>query len=316
MTKNSFLNQILIIIAAIFFTLISMLPLGIFSILVTAVIASIIGYSITKYHYWFLPVVCGFVFFVYFVFTKNISLTLISFMPVLILGTSLGICYNLKLSEFKLLTIITITYTLYVLLNIKILQLGNIDIVKDVLFSSVKNYTDALASLYEGQIAKSEIDTLLGNVIMSIRKLMPSVIIMFSACTGLLSLYIFKKVLKLTKCDISQFKSFSEHRADKTLGIMFFIFFAVEIFMPEKGYLADAILNVCVISEFVFYIFGLSFIDFILKLKMKNLSLKKIVLILIVIFSVGTPMLFISILGALDSCFDYREKISKSNLPK
>ncbi|MBQ3181601.1 MAG: hypothetical protein IJB50_02460, partial [Clostridia bacterium] len=100
MTKNTFKNYALIIIATVVLTLISMLPIGIFSIVVTALLASIIGYTVTKHHYYFVGFVCVCILLMYSIFSKDFISSVAVSLPLILSGITLGITYNLKLSEF------------------------------------------------------------------------------------------------------------------------------------------------------------------------------------------------------------------------
>ena len=125
MTKNTFKNYALIIIATVIISLIAMLPIGILGIVATALLASVIGYTVTKHHYYFVGVVCACVIAISALFSGDFYLTLVVNLPLILSGITLGIAYNLKISEFKTTSIIAGIYTIYTLLNFKFLTQDN-----------------------------------------------------------------------------------------------------------------------------------------------------------------------------------------------
>ena len=316
LTKNTFINHTLTIIAAIILTLISMLPIGILGVVVSALLASTIGYSVTKHHYSFVGVVCICVFLVYLIFSKDFALSTAASLPLILCGITLGITYNLKFSEFTTISVICGIYTIYLLLNIKILGASGNDFFENVFSLSAQDYSEMIMSLYPDQFTQAEIDALISNAMSVMMKFMPSFTIIMCALMALLMFYVFKKVLSATKKDMSFYKPFSDWHADKSFGIIFFVILVISFFLPEQSYISDAIANVVFISLFVFYIFGLSLTDFLLKRKISSTFLRRSILILLVLFTFGTLMFAICFLGAIDSCADFRKKLQKNNLPE
>ncbi len=307
LTKNTFINYALTIITTIILTLISMLPIGILGIVVTALLASTIGYSVTKHHYSFVGVVCACVFLICLIFSKDFLLSIAASLPLILCGVTLGITYNLKFSEFTAISVICGIYTIYLLLNVKFANAFSL---------SAKDYSNLLLSLYPDQFTQAEIDTLIADAMSVMMKFMPSFIIIMCGCLALLMFYIFKKVLKATKRDISFYKPFSDWHADRSFSIFFLIIALISLFLPEKNYFSDALSNVVLVSVFVFYIFGLALVDFLLSRKFKNKLSRRIILILLITFSSGIPMLIFCFIGTLDGIINIREKITKNNLPE
>lgn len=311
MTKNTFKNYALILIATVTLSLASVLPLGVFAFLISAVLASIIGYTVTRHHYYFVGVVCLCVITVFSLFSGDFLLSLTASLPVLLCGISLGISYNIKLSEFKTISILTVVYIINTLLNLRISGAINQKSFDDVLFSAKDLYIDTLSSAYGNEIPLQEIESLVANAFSVMMKFMPSMLIVLCILIALLFFSTFKKVLNITKSDIKEFKCFSDWRSDKSISIACIIITIFTFISPQKGYLLDALANVCVISAFIFYIFGLSFASFLLKRKFKNPRTHKIIVVFLAIlpvFSLGLPFFIIAILGILDGIFNLREK--------
>lgn len=316
MTKKDVKSYFLIIITSVVLTLVSMLPIGIFGVIATALLASVIGYAVTKHHYTFVGVLCAFILMIYSAFSKSFVTSLAIWLPMTLGGLALGITYNLKLSEFFATGIVAGIYTIYILLNVKLSGAFNKNLLNETLSSSANAYKDTLTEIYTNQISQAEIDAIISETIAVILKLMPCFVVIFCGVLALLMLYLFKKVLKLTKSNTSFYMPFSDWHADKSLSIVFFVIFALSFFLPESGYISDAIANVLFISLFIFYIFGLSLADFLLKRKLQSSFLRKTILIILVLFSFGLPLFILCLLGVIDGCVDFREKFSKNNLPE
>ena len=315
MTENKFKHYALILILTIVLSAVSTLGLGVFGFLFTAILASIIGYTITRYHYFFVGAVCACVVAVYALFVGNFVAAITSLLPVLLCGISLGIAYNVKLTEFKTISILSCIYTLYLLLSVKIIGVNenNRNIIEEAFKTSSEIYKETLLAAYGSEISLIEIDSLMADVMSVLMKFMPSFIIILCICVALFMFFIFKKVLKFKKSDLSLYKPFSEWQFDKSLSVVYFIIVIISFIIPE-GYMADALKNVVFVSTFVFYILGLSFVDFLLKRRIKNATSEKIILILTALFSLfalGFPFILISILGAADGLLNIKEKALK-----
>jgi len=308
LTKNNFKNYILIAIIFAVLTLILTLPLLFIGIIVTSVLTALFGYITTKYHYSFVSFMSAFVFVIYLLFTKNFIHTLNSLIPIILCGVSFGIAYNLKLSEFKAISIFVFLYTLHLVMNISFFDAFN--------FENTLSY---MTELYKNQFSETDINALISSFAEYVVRYMPSFIIIISISYSLLSFYLFKKILKRKKMDLSFFKNFSDWHADKTTSIFYVILGIVTLIYPGQSYFKDALLNVVVVSSFVFSIFGLSFISQIIKQKTFNSLLKKTIMFFIVIYALttlGLPFSVLSILGVTDGIFDYRKKLKEPKLPE
>ena len=300
----------------IILSLISVLPLGVFTFLISAVLSAVIGYTITRHHYYFVGVVCLCAIAVFSLFSGDFLLSLTAALPVLLCGISLGISYNVKLSEFKTVSILTVIYITNTLLNLRISGVINQKSFEDMLFSAKDLYVDVLVSAYGNEIPSQEIESLVVNAFSVMMKFMPSMLIVLCVLIALLFFSTFKKVLNITESDSSVFKSFSDWKADKSVSITCIVITLFTFAFPQQGYLKDALANVCVISFFIFYIFGLSFASFLLKRKFKKPKAYKTIVVclaLLPVFSLGVPFFIISVLGILDGIFNLREKTKTVN---
>lgn len=315
MTLNSFKNYATILIITIILSVISLFSLGIIGFIFTALLSAVVGYTVIKYHYLFVSTVCACAVAVFAIFTDNFIFAVSSVIPSLLCGISLGVAYNIKLNEFKTLSVLSSIYALYMLLSIKILGVNenNHNIIEESFYTSAKVYKDALFAAYGGTISKVDIDVLMADALSVMMRFMPCIIIILCISIALFIFYVFKKVLKTRKVDLSQYKVFSDWQADKSLGIIHLIITLMCLILPAN-YFTDTLMNVVVISSFIFFILGLSFIDFILKCRAKNSMLRKIFLFFITIFSLlslGVPFIAVSLMGTFETLFKLKEKTAK-----
>lgn len=312
MTENKFKNYALILITTIIISLISMLFSGILGAIFSALLASIIGYTVTKHHYYFVATVCACVIAIYTIFAKNFVVALAASLPTILCGLSLGIAYNVKISQFFTIGILTVIQSLNSILNIKLLSTGKNAEDFLTLFSNI--YKEAMTAAYGSQLPQADIDAVFTQLMSVVTRFLPSFLIISSILVSLLMLFIFKKVLTVTKNDVTLYEEFSQWRAQASFSIVYILLIVIRFSMPATGYMPAALENVIMVTTFVFYIFGLSYLDFLLiRRKTKNHS-KRIILVLVTIFTIiaiGLPFLLVCALGIADGCFDFRKRLSK-----
>ena len=308
MAKNKFKNYALILILTIIFTLGSTLPSGIVSMLSAALAAALLGYTVTRHHYLFVGVVSACVLALYTAFTQDLLSGIYLGVEAILYGLTLGIGYNLKLSEFKTVGLLAVIYSLFVIMNIKFSGTG--ENLRTILASSM----ESVYTLYEGQISQADFKTIISTLLDVFVRFLPSMIIIVGICFALFYFWIFKKLLKITKMDTSTYIEFADLHADRTISISYLVLSLISFFLHSGSYFSDALANVITVASFVFFIFGLSYISFILKHKMKNNALRHVILVVLVSASLtmfGIPFIMLSILGAMDGCFNYRSRLNK-----
>lgn len=308
MTKNKFKNYALILILMVIFTLGSTLPLGLVAALFSALAVALLGYSVTKYHYLFVGVLSASILALYTVFASDFLTGISLGIEIILYGLTLGIGYNVKLSEFKTIGLITVIYTLFVVINIKFTGTG------ENLRATLASSMESIYAIYEGQISHADFKTVISALLDVFMRFLPSMIIISGICFGLWYFWLFKKVLKATKVDTSTYTSFVNLHADRAISIFFLVLSMVSFILPTGNYFSDSLANVITVASFVFFIFGLSYMDFILTQKMKNNSLRRVVLVFLIFASLsmlGIPFIMLSVLGAMDGCFNYRNRLNK-----
>lgn len=307
MTKNNLKNYIFTAIITVILTILAANISGITGLIFLAFIAAVIGYSTTRHHYLYVGLLCGIVAAVFGLFGGTLT-SLLTALPVILCGLSLGICYNLKFSQYKTLFAVTIIYVLYMVINMKVsgLALDISSILTDVISSAYP--------LYEGMISQTDFNEIVSQILSVFIKFMPAFIVIFCTCYGFLLLMAFKTVLKKTKAESADFISFSQWHAEKSFSITFLILLALSMFLPADNILTDAIANVVLVSSFIFFIFGFSFLVYILKTRAKNPTSAAIIAVIILVVSVvfiGFPFMIISVTGVMDGIINYREKLKK-----
>ncbi len=307
LTKNDLKNYIITAIIAVILTVVSANISGVIGLIFMAYTAALIGYTVTKHHYGYVVLLCGLIAAVFGLFGKSF-VALLSALPVILCGISLGISCNLKFSQFKTLFILTGVYVLYMVVNMRLSGIA-----PD--FSSV--LAEAISSaypLYEGTISLTDYNSIASELLSMFMKFMPAFIIIFCMCYGILLLLAFKSVLNKSKSKLSDFVSLSQWHADKNFGISFLILLGISFILPAKNIVADAIANVILVSSFVFFVLGFSLLAYTLKRRAKNPTSGKITAVIILAISVifiGFPFIIITVIGVMDSFKNYRERLKK-----
>lgn len=307
LTKNDLKNYIITAIIAVILTVVSANISGIIGLIFLAYTAALVGYSVTKHHYGYVVLLCGLIAAVFGLFGRSF-VALLSALPVILCGISLGISCNLKFSQFKTLFVVTCVYVLYMVVNMKLSGMA-------LNFSSM--LTEVISSaypLYEGTISQTDYNAIASELLSVFLKFMPAFIIIFCMCYGILLLIAFKSVLKKSKSESSDFISFSQWHADKNFGISFLILLGISFVLPAENIFADAIANVVLVSLFIFFVFGFSLLSHILKKRAKNPTSGKLIAVIILAVSIifiGFPFMILSVMGFMDSFVNYREKLKK-----
>lgn len=313
MPSNKLKEFFLAVLITVVFTLLTLLPAAALSILCAAAVTALLGYSATRFHYGFVAfqafVICA----VYVLFQKSLSGALITSLPVILCGLTLGICYNVKLSVFKLLSIFTSVYVLNIAVNIKLAGMASTgqNIFEEAIASVGQVYKESLTAMYGSQLSGTEINNVVSELTSTLLRFTPSFIVIACICFALLSYYLFKRILKIRKSDLSMFASFSEWRADKVISITYFVLLALYFVVPAGNFLSDTLLNMVTVMTFVFFVLGLSFLEYKLKNRIEKSGVRKLVLVGISLSAfvlMGLPFLALAICGALDGCFDFRHR--------
>jgi len=320
LSKKSLINHILVVIIAVVLTLISVFPIGILGIFFTAALSALIGYSTTKHHYTFVASLCVLVFAVTSLFTVDTLAAVTYVLPTLLCGLSLGIAHNIKFHESKTIVLLSCIHTINLLANIKALGMINgKNFLEEALISSSDIYKELLKTAYGQQFSTAEINELMSATLNIILKLIPAFVIIAGAMIALLYFYCFIKALKITKVDTKEYIPFSEWKASKSFTVIFLIITSLMMFSPIDNYFGDALMNVFMVSLFIFFVFGLSFLDFLFKRIVRISALRKLIIIsitLISLFTFGVPFIALFIAGILNGFIDFRSKIKRDNLPE
>lgn len=301
------------VIFLIVLTIASIFPITILSTLCSAAAIAILGYLTTKYHYGYVAGAALCICIVYLLLLGNVLAAVVSALPVVLCGLSLGISANLKLSPLKTVSILTAVYTLNLTANLKLTtEVSGQNILETALETAGQMYHEAISAAYGAQISESEISAIVSETTSSILQLTPAFLVIMCFAFSLLAFYLFKRICMIRKADITSLTAFSEWRAEKSVSIIFFVLFVLSVVLPTGTLWADAVLNVVTIMSVVFFMFGLSLIEHMLKSKIIKPGKRKFILVCIMLLALlfaGIPFLAISIAGAMDGIIDYRKKI-------
>ena len=313
MPSNRMKEFLMTVLLTVVFTLLTMLPASVFSVLCAAAVTAIFGYSVTKYHYGYVAFIGFVIFAVYVLFQRSLPGALIAALPVFLCGLTLGICCNLKLSVFKLLSIFTSVYVLNTAVNIKMAGTtpSGQNVFEEVIASVGQMYNESLTAYYGAQLSETEINSIVSELTSTLLRFSPSFIIISCICFAVLCYYMFKRILNIRKTDVSFLTCFSEWRADKFISIIYFVLLAFYFVVPAGNFLSDTLLNMVTVMSFIFFILGLSFLEFKLKKRINKSATRKLILVgvsLSVFVLMGLPFLVLAATGALDGCFNFRHK--------
>ena len=302
------------VILLLVLTVASIFPAAILSVLCSAASIAILGYLTTKFHYGYVAGAALSICIVYVLLMQSVLAALISALPVVFCGLSLGISKNISLSPLKTISIVTAVYTLNVTANLKLTTaLFGQNSIETALETAGLIYREAISAAYGAQMSENEISAIVSETISSILQLTPAFLIIMCFAFSLLAFYLFKRICMIRKADITPLTAFSDWRAEKGISIIFFILLVATLLLPAGTLWTDAILNLVTIMSVVFFMFGLSLLEHILIPKVTKSGKRKFILVcvaLLTLLFVGVPFLIISVAGAMDGIMDYRKKMS------
>lgn len=309
MTKNNLKNFISIIFLTVIFAIGTSIPLGIISAISSVILVGLIGYAVTRFHYTLVGLVCICTFVPYAIFGADIISALYAYSEVILCALALGICFNLKLSGIKTISIVSGFHIVYTLLTMMITGVG-----KDFV-TSLNDTMQSLYPLYEGHISQEDFRSVMMITVDMITRFVPSIVVLSGFFAGIIYFGAFRLILKITKSE-SFYERFSDCRADKSLSVMYFVITFINFLLPAENYYSDIVANVVLITTFVFFVFGLALIAHKLNTRFGNSPKKKLLFTLAVIsplFLLGLPFTVIGYIGALDGIFDFRHKNTQKN---
>ncbi|MBE7028523.1 MAG: DUF2232 domain-containing protein [Ruminococcaceae bacterium] len=278
------------------------------------VLSSVIGISVTKHHYIFVGVNSALCVAVLTIF-HGISGGVLGAMAgltagviIVLMGIGLGLSSNLSMSISKTVIMCSLIYLANMLIGF--FALGR-EIPFDMIISEMKNvYTELIKTQYaDVSEITQKADEIVGGIMGITVKFMPSVLICLSGIFGLAQSYVYRVMLPIFNKN-AKIESFSMLRAERTVGILFIVV-CIALFITENLLICDALLNLVVIMGFVFYVCGLSYIDFSMKHKGKNKTYRSIMIIVVIpsvtmFFSVGAVI--VAGIGLFDSYADFRKR--------
>lgn len=322
--KNFLLATVLIIVLSVT----SSFTVGLLQVIAGILISVIIGVMSTKYHYGYVFASASTAFVVPIIFSvfsgssfiEGLIFATVLTLPMILIGFVLGISANLKFEFSKTILMTSVLYLVGSLINIKVLSMVNPDSfdIQNIVSMSVNEINETINALYshepEIQSYMTQIIGAAGKVILM---LSPALFILISIAIGYISTLLFKKVKAISGADMSFWPVFSNMRPDRAFTIIFVIIFLLNTAAPA-GLFSDACDNVLVVLSCVFFIFGLSFLDW----KFKNSGMRKwsrrillIAIALLCTMFMLLPLLIVIMFGVTDGLFGIRQRAFKKDLP-
>lgn len=313
MSSDKTKDFLLTILITIVLCLLSMLPVAALSILCTAAVAGMLGYSVTRFHYGYVAFHGCIILAVSVLFLQNFALALQSCIPAILCGITMGICYNIKLSALKLLCITTSVYTLNTITSIKLAGTSpdGKNLFEEAVSAAGMLYKEALVGVYGTQIQETEVNQIVAELTSMLLKFSPAFIIIMCIFLSLLSYWIFKSILKKKKMDTDVFTSFSQWKAEKSTSILYIVMWGLYFIAPTDTLFSDVLLNVITIMTVIFFILGLSLLEFMLQKRVKHTIFRKLILIgvsILCLILTGLPFFTVAVGGILDGFINYRTR--------
>lgn len=321
MTNKNRKNYLLTCAAVVLLSAISCFAGGILQAVCGILIAALLGLQTVKYHYGYVSATVSLVFLTPLVITAFLSdaafgqaivYTALLTVPVILMGLTLGFAANIKLSYYKTVVLLALIYLIGSLTNMKILSSASPAFrLENMIADSVGQLQTILNSAYGSNSEMIDpILSALGEIAKTTLTLAPAIFCLLSLFLAFLSITLFKAMSVKQQSDMSFWPNFCKLRADRISSVLFLVIFILNAFSPE-GLFADATLNVTVILCGIFFVFGLSYLDW----KMRIRGIKRMARRLIIIACIPLctsffmlPLLILVSLGIVDGLFDLRTR--------
>lgn len=276
--------------------------------------SALIGVSATKHHYLFVFSECAaavLVITLYHSFIGGIIGTVAGVTAgviLVLLGVGLGLSTNLKMSISGTVLVSSAIYLANMLIGFGVL--GR-EIPFEMLLAEFKNIlTETINMQYAGMPEiTSQADVIIDSLMETAFKFMPSMLICSAVISGLVLTYVYKAILNRNNKNLKT-ESFSFLRAERSIGLIF-IFALAALAVTENALLSDALLNLVVIMCFVFFVCGLSYIDFSMKSKGKNKTYRTLMIIVVIPLMTmffALPAVLIAGTGFFDTLINFRKR--------
>jgi uncharacterized protein YybS (DUF2232 family) len=240
-------------------------------------------------------------------------LMFIAFMPLTIIIINMIVK---RKNPIETLIYSTITFLGSVLLIIFLVNINGVSIIGQLKMNITQAINNQLKVLEQLNLTKeqmTEIRNLHRDYLEIVLAMIPSIIMIFSLVVSYINYLLSTSFLRKLGHAIVFVPKFSNFKLPRNiflgLGIMFFATFLLNRYNLFNSY--DVIINLIVLSLFIFFVQGISVIDY--KLKYKNIRTVWRIFILLLIFEMMPIAGFlVIILGLFDAIFDFR-KLTSSN---
>ena len=310
--KSYFLNITLILL----FSLLYSITGSIVNLISGMMISIFLGYSVTKHHYLFVGLQSALIVFVITMF-YSFSISefgalsgVISGASLVLLGIGLGLSVRTKMQISTTIIMCSAIYLINMLIGFAVLGES---ISYAELLTEMKNIlAETTQAQYPG-VPEMEhmLSDMLSEMVAYSFKFMPSILVCSAGMSGVLLTLIFIKIIVKLNQDIC-LESVSSLRCARSFGIMFIFTIFATLYIND-ALILDALLNLLFIMCFIFYVCGVSYIDFLIRHKGKTASfrlLTVLVVIPLITFIFALPAVVLVGTGLLDSIIDFRKRRS------
>ena len=306
---------------------ISCFTAGLLQVAAGILISVIIGIMSTKYHYGYVFASASTAFLIPIIFSvfsgcnflEGLIYATVLSLPMILIGFILGISANLKFEFSKTIFMASAIYLVGSLINIKVLSMAEPDFfnIQNVVSLSVNEINESIKIMYandpETLSYLTRIISVAGKVLLT---LSPALFIIISLAISYVSTVLFKKINSMCGSEMNFWPSFSAMLPDRVFTIIFLVIFFINGATPT-GLFSDACANVIVVLSCVFFVFGLSFIDWkFTKNGMKKWS-RRILLIAITLLCMMfmlMPIFVVIAFGISDGLFGIRQRALNKEL--
>jgi uncharacterized protein YybS (DUF2232 family) len=196
---------------------------------------------------------------------------------------------------------------------LKIIFIDKIDITEDI----IKPILSAQYSEIKAVIPNLAIT--LNDIVNYITLNAPCIFIIISMFVALFYIAVSKKFIStIYKHKISGIGHFSEIHLNKSVSFAFFIFVILSLFSTKASVFTDALSNVIAIMLSVFFIDGLSFVDFYFRKTGLWAVVRVIIYVLVItvlsLFFAFSPVLIVTLIGISDCTGNYRRISENENI--
>ena len=286
---------------------------GPLSLVLGVLLSALLGVVLYKEHY-LLGILNAALVLGIFIFCFDFTLALTNSIPIILLGAALALGTRFKMPVHLLLLLCAGLYMADLMVGMELIEhsSGGEVSIQSIMLESGNMVSEMFVSQYPGPEAEMLEDIIRSAIDLSIM-LAPGMFMIISSVFAFVLVVVYKKMMQKNHVDMSFLLPFEQFQAERVISVLYLVLFVIVLSAPSGKFLAMC-LNVLLILSFIFIVFGMSVFDNIFKKKGIKKGLRRLVIVLLLIFSntfLMIPVFAYLICGLLDSFFDYRHLRTK-----